>query len=306
MKHFVNGICYALLAAACLSVSIAWSQESSKLTARELFYTPIKAAAKPAPPSKSAKAKSQAPVETAAKQPERVKSRPASSAETETPETPSGVPVVATSEMSYGPLGLRYSFLKYDSPDHFEEVDADSVFHSGDRMRIRLEANDTAYLYMVMQGTSGTWRVMFPSAEYDNGDNRVRAGIVYDLPRNTRFAFTGKPGTERIFLVLSRQPVADLDELIYTLHGKPAQPEDKNTSQPEASPPPPRQMLASLRPLDDELVGRLRNAVYARDLVFEKVDDSTPGERKEKAVYVVNKSTAPDARLVADIRLRHE
>lgn len=304
MKHSGNAIWYALLATACCGMSIAWSQESSKLTARELFYTPIKAA-KPAPTavSKPAKAKSPAPVETASERPEPVK---APSAEPSAPVTPSGVPVVATSETSYGPLGLRYSFLKYDSPSHFEEVDADSVFHSGDRMRIRLEANEAAYLYMVMQGTSGTWRVMFPSTEYDNGDNRVRAGTVYDLPRNTRFAFTGKPGTERIFLVLSRQPVADLDELIYTLQGDRAQPEDKNTSQPEASPPPPRQMLASLRPLDDELVGRLRNAVYARDLVFEKVDDSTPGERKEKAVYVVNKSTAPDARLIADIRLRHE
>ena len=47
-------------------------------------------------------------------------------------------------------------------------------------------------------------------------------------------------------------------------------------------------LTAQLAPVDDALVGSLRNQVLTRDLVFEKVDDSTPGEKKEKAVYVVN------------------
>jgi hypothetical protein len=59
-------------------------------------------------------------------------------------------------------------------------------------------------------------------------------------------------------------------------------------------------------PVDDALVGRLRNQVYARDLVFEKVDDSTPGDKKEKAVYVVNPTGSPESRLVADVTLKHQ
>jgi hypothetical protein len=53
-------------------------------------------------------------------------------------------------------------------------------------------------------------------------------------------------------------------------------------------------------------MNRLRSQLYARDLVFEKVDESTPGDKKEKAAYVVNWNTAPDARLVVDLSLKHE
>jgi hypothetical protein len=65
-------------------------------------------------------------------------------------------------------------------------------------------------------------------------------------------------------------------------------------------------LMAQNRPIDDGLVNRLRNQVYARDLVFEKVDESTPGDKKEKAAYVVNSNAAPDARLVVDVVLKHE
>jgi hypothetical protein len=45
--------------------------------------------------------------------------------------------------------------------------------------------------------------------------------------------------------------------------------------------------------------------VFARDLVFEKVDENTPGDKKEKAVYVVNKTDSPDSRVTADLKLSH-
>ena len=45
--------------------------------------------------------------------------------------------------------------------------------------------------------------------------------------------------------------------------------------------------------IDDGLVDRMRN-VYARDLIIEKVDETSPAAAaapaKEKAVYVVNPS----------------
>jgi hypothetical protein len=296
-----------LLLAALLPLSMAWSQESSKLTARELFYTPLKKTSKPETSSApKAVATPQRPAQVAAAEkaePDRPQEMRRSTPERST--TPSGVSVIAASNTSLGPLGLRYSFLRYDSSGDAEEVDADHVFHSGDRMKIRLETNSDGFLYIVMKGTSGSWRVMFPSKEYGNGDNRVRAGQVYELPRNTRFAFTGKPGAERIFLVLSRRVVPDLEELIYDLHGRPEPAGDERLA-PVTTSEPPKTLLASLGTVDDALIGRLRNAVYARDLVFEKVDEKTPGDRKEKAVYVVNKSTAADARLVADISLQHE
>ena len=307
MRNLRLAVFSPLLLATLLPLSMAWSQESSKLTARELFYTPLKKATKPeaGSASKAGLARQESTQVAATKKtaPDRQKeTRPGPPQEA---ITPSGVSVIAASNTNLGPLGLRYSFLRYDSSGDAEEVDADHVFHSGDRMKIRLETNSDGFLYIVMKGTSGSWRVMFPSKEYGNGDNRVRSGQVYELPRNTRFAFTGKPGAERIFLVLSRNVVPDLEELIYDLHGRP-EPVGNNPAAPATTSEPPKTLLASLGTVDDALIGRLRNAVYARDLVFEKVDETTPGDRKEKAVYVVNKSAASDARLVADISLKHE
>ena len=47
------------------------------------------------------------------------------------------------------PLGLRYSILKQVRNNQAEEVDPDTIFHSGDRIRLSLESNDSGYLYVV-------------------------------------------------------------------------------------------------------------------------------------------------------------
>ncbi len=65
-------------------------------------------------------------------------------------------------------------------------------------------------------------------------------------------------------------------------------------------------LLAANRPIDDALLNRLRGEVRARDLVFEKVGRKHPGEKQEKAAYVVNSNSAPDARLIVDLVLKHE
>src|SRR5262245_50634277 len=52
-------------------------------------------------------------------------------------------------------LGLRYSLLKEESANRFREVDPDTVFRTGDHIRLSLEANDSGYLYIVQRGASG-------------------------------------------------------------------------------------------------------------------------------------------------------
>jgi hypothetical protein len=53
------------------------------------------------------------------------------------------------------------------------------------------------------------------------------------------------------------------------------------------------------------MVGQLREA-YARDLIVEKITEDTPGDRKEKAVYVVNPTGSDSSRVVADLILVHK
>ena len=276
------------------------AESNSKLTARELFY---------APPAKQQPAKSAHRNTTTAAR--RAHSEPVHHSESKPVETAANKPApepaytdakllkVAFSPDEAVPLGVRYSLLRLTSGS-YEEVDTDTVFHSGDRIRVRVESNDNAYLYIVMRGTSGSWRVLFPSAEIEDGNNRVRRGHAYDLPPGGRFTFDATPGEERLFLVLSRQPEESLENLIYTLSAKPASNPEQPVKQPK------RMLMASNAVINDDLVASLRGKVYARDLVFEKVDDKAAGQAKEKAVYVVNPSRDPDARLVVDLKLHHQ
>ena len=273
-------------------------QNGNKLSARELFYAE---APPPAPAKAPAKAPAAKPVrQSVATAPTKATPPPTAPAKVNgdfsIPPPRTDIVPVAYSPSTEKPLGLRYSFLRNAGGDEYREVDPDTVFHSGDRIRVAVQSNGEGYLYIVMKGASGTWKVLFPSAEVADGSNRVAAGRQTLIPPPPdRFAFDEQAGEERLFIVLSRQPEPSLEKLIYSL----------GSASPAANEPPKQLLSASLAPVDDALVGRLRNQVYARDLIFEKVDDATPGDKKEKAVYVVNPTGSPESRLVADVTLKH-
>ncbi len=260
--------------------------QERKLSPREIFYSapPAPAAAPKAAVRKAKPAVK--PAGGAIAKPSETVGLPAEEA---------GPPIVAVS--TPGPLGLRYSILKRTGSGQ-EEVDAATVFHAGDRIRLSIEVNSPGRLYIVNRGSSGAWNVLFPSPEVAGGDNRVQPGMRYEIPSGHTFTFDERAGEEKLFIVLSRQPVPDLERLIYSLG-------ESATPKPAEEKPAKLMLAANMTPIDDSLVGRLRRA-YSRDLIIEKVDESTPGPRTEKAVYTVNPSTKPDARLIADVTLNHQ
>lgn len=252
MKH--------LLILTILAIPAVWGQGQPVLKARELFYTPPPDAVKP--------------VST------RTKKAPAKPISTKSGDT-------HTLSASV-PLGLRYAVLRRDANGQYNEVDPDTNFRSGDRIRLHVDANTSGYLYVVMQGSSGTWKLLFPSAEIAGGSNLVRKGESRQIPSGDRgqFVFDEQAGNEKLFIVLTRQPEPDLDKLIYSMGGTKA--------------------LVAQASVRDDVVSKLRNQVASRDLVFEKVDSATADGKLENAAYVVNPSTAPDARLVVDVALKHK
>jgi hypothetical protein len=279
----------------------SWRELSmaQELTPRELFFSapgsPIqvtrKAEAKPVT-QMGAKPNVGSPAANRAKAPS---PQPA-------PEGVGGAAVVLAAAGGPAPLGLRYSILLSREGADYREVDAESVFRSGDRLKIQVEANTGAYLYVVARGSSGNWSVLFPTTEVENGSNFVAPFRPYLVPATGRFYFDDQAGEEKLFLVLARKPEANLEDIIYKI----------NTPAPTVPPggkPPAKQMqLAQLiRPIDDQLVGRVRSSMVARDLVFEKVDETKPltPERRETAAYVINRDPAPEAKLVVDLRLQH-
>ncbi len=289
------------LAAGCGLAVSAWAQQpGAKLTARELFYsavdTPAPAAHKgdkPAPKPKPAHHKSTPAVEETASG--RAPATPA-------PTSSQSVPVMNAAYRPSGPrpaLGLRYTILK-KSGDQPVEVGPGTVFHAGDRIRLAVEANDDGYLYVVNQGSSGTWKLLFPSAEIKDGDNRIQKRVRYEIPSGYTFTFDEQAGEEKLFIVLSRRPEPDLEGLIYSL----GNPEKDKPAAEKPGVEKPKMLLASAA-FGDDVIGRLRNT-YARDLIVEKVDDEQAGPKQEKAVYAVNPTGSADSRVVADVTLKHQ
>jgi len=283
----MRGIWVCLLAGCSMALYVGAQQDGKKLTARELFYSAVDTP--PAAPHKSAKP---------AAKPKQTSRKNTPDSDPAAANSGSGsngaVPVVQAAYRPQGPhpaLGLRYTILKKKGDDQ-AEADSDATFHAGDRIRLAVEANDDGYLYVVNRGSSGTWKVLFPSPETKDGDNRVQKRVRYEIPSGYTFTFDEQAGEEKLFIVLSRQPEPDLEALIYSLgqNGKPAVEKPK--------------VLMASAAFGDDVIGKLRNA-YARDLIVEKVDDEQTA-KKEKAVYAVNPTGSAESRVVADVTLKHQ
>jgi len=200
---------------------------------------------------------------------------------TPTPVSASTSPSVAPPA---SPTGLRYSLLKTQADGTEAEVKTDSVFHSGDRIRLTVETNQNGFLYVIHQGSSGDWFVL------DGSPVSMERNKRSDVPAAGKFRFDDRAGEERLFLVFLRNRDANLDRI---LQGLP--PESPTVAKP----------VQGTRPnkVDPMLMSSL--SLQSRDLVFERVDDPPSKPKAEKAAYVVNPSTGADSKVVVDLRLQH-
>ncbi len=281
-----------------LSAQSGQDAPKSSLTPRELFY---RRHPEPTPPNAGRKAPSKTTPQTNSTADNRPPAGQIKGPDRPVVGLPGGGSVIPAAA---GPaLGLRYSIVKREGAEAIE-VPADTVFHAGDGIQLLVQTNSPGYLYVVNKGSSGTWKPMFPAPEIAGGNNRVEAYAAVTLPTEKhRMTFDQQTGTENLFIVFSREPVPDFEELIYSLQDKP-----RPAAQPAKPPAPTEKVVMARANIDDATVGRLR-AVYARDLIIESVTPATPPDssaKKETAVYVVNPKGSADSRLVADLPLRHQ
>lgn len=215
-------------------------------------------------------------------------------------------PDLITASYSNSPLGLRYTIIKREG-SRSVDVPTDTVFHNGDQIHVGVEVTEPGFLYIVTRGSSGTWELLFPSPKMENGDNRVGPQSRYVVPQGYVFTFSGKPDTEKLFVVFSRRPEPQIDSLIYSLQdGKATRPTKERSPAKSTDEP---LIMAGLKPIDDSVVNMLRSA-YSRDLIIEPVNDTgdakQAGHTAEHSVYVVNPKGGADSRVVADISLTHQ
>jgi len=286
----------ALLTAGCCLAQSAPPAAGARAMFFGGFDTPPVAAATP----KKTVAKAAAPVKKSAPPAEVAAAKPQAQ-----PTPPNNnKPAVPVINAGHVPLGLRYAILREDGLKGIE-VAPTTRFRSGDRIRLKVQTNSDGYLYIVSQGTSGAWQVVFPTKARRNGSNRMKAGEE----ESWNFRFSGKPGVEKLFAVLSRTPEEDLESLLYDLSGVPGNDGLKRAAAPAAPTAAAPTLMAGNLSVSDPLVNRLRTS-YTRDLVLEEVGEAAPAAEekpgKERAVYVVNRTNGPDSRVVADIKLIHE
>ncbi len=254
------------------------------------------------PQHSSGKPKGQGNPPVSRPQPELARSRPV-------PKDPEAHFQLVSQQQVELPLGLRYSLLK-KTPGGLVEVKPDSVFHSGEMIRITVMGNQKGYLYVISRGSSGVWTPLFPHPDSSQKSNEIVAGRKYQIPGGDReyFQFENPAGAEKLFVLLSKKPVDDLDALILSL--TPASAPEK-TEPAEQTKPAKLPMIEASNRINDEFVAGLRDEVQARDLVFTRTDAEPPAasnEPQEKAVYVVNKNSDPrsNARVVVDLTLNHQ
>jgi hypothetical protein len=176
--------------------------------------------------------------------------------------------------------GLRYRLIQQLPGNVEADVDPATPFHSGDRVRFSFESNIDGFLYVVQQGSSGRWTVLFPHPEINGGRNAIRRFEQYNVPTDDWFEFDANPGTEQVFVFLSREPLNQLPGF--------------------------DQPVTKTETVNASVVGALQASIKSRDLVLQKDrGDRVPSTgRTSQATYVVNRAEVGKA-VAAVIELIH-
>jgi len=108
-----------------------------------------------------------------------------------------------------GRLALGYT-LFLDAAEGPRRVKPERIFHSGDRLRLLVELNRDGFLYVLHQEEDGTSTLLYPDARIEEGENRVAAHELCEVPAGAWFVFDEQPGDERLTLVVSEKPLENI------------------------------------------------------------------------------------------------
>ena len=202
-------------------------------------------------------------------------------------------------------LAVRYNVLECDEDGKpVREVDPDTVFRSGQKVRVRFAPSRSGYLYVFARQSSGEWVPLLPSLMFPEEPNAVKARsnkLVPEAPGLT-FEFSGPAGEERLLLVVSESN-EDLYELNNLIRGKQAIEKEQPTAKPLPTNPnqTPEVILANHV---SQSVEQLANEMTGRDLKVTRVA-KPEGNEPPHSVYVAQ-AAGPSDRYILEIRLKHK
>lgn len=192
-------------------------------------------------------------------------------------------------------LGIRYNVVLIGQDHRAKQVSSDYVFKQGDCFAIDLQANRTGYLYVLARQSSGSWT---PLSDMPGQRDALPQGRKVRIPDGSCFVVHNPPGTETLFVVLSRDPkdFYELYEGVKSSEGDTAAP--RNSGNGETQMASAGKINAAVEHLDEKFGG-------SRDITIARVADSTRSDEPAGAVYVVNTSKKPSSSLVTKIEVHH-
>ena len=147
---------------------------------------------------------------------------------------------------------IAYQLVLVTNDGKTKVVPTSRVFKSGDRVKIFFKANRPGHLTILNIGSSGNTNKLFA--------NTVEGMKEYVIPQKGAMKFVGKPGVERVLLMLASQP------------GGTQQAAQQQAPSQQESPPPAAQKISSSSP-EDSLTScmptLLASLQGAKDIVIE-------------------------------------
>jgi hypothetical protein len=117
-------------------------------------------------------------------------------------------------------LAVDAAVLVENADARLEPLAAGASLASGARYAVRFALNTRAYVYVVQEDAAGHLTRLFPNAAYGSGTNPVRPAIDYFLPGGDRlFQLDDTLGTERVYLLATRLPARDVEDVVARLDG---------------------------------------------------------------------------------------
>jgi serine/threonine protein kinase len=121
------------------------------------------------------------------------------------PTTGAGAGIPVNSLTTSIPISkMKVSLIRQDKRGNEEGVSPETTFYNGDSVRIRIQADQSGFLYIMSRGSSGKLSMLYPNRRIQGGNNQIVKGKVISIPTDGDWiTFDKNPGTETLYLLFA-------------------------------------------------------------------------------------------------------
>ena len=184
-----------------------------------------------------------------------------------------------------GKSGVKFRILLKRGNEAERYVAPDATFYSGDKIKLAFDINFSGYIALLNIGSSGKINLLYPYAGIDAAVEPDDDEQLFPAGSREWITFDDQPGTERISVIFSSNPISDINDVINSA---------KNKGKISGS----FSVDAESQEVLINLNSRSLKRAKSRDLFIETVDDD--------ATYVVAETSLISQPTAFVISLRHE